>query len=37
MAVSVFGFEIKRAKKDEDAVDPISMGSIVAPTDDDGA
>lgn len=37
MAVSMFGFEIKRAKKDEDAVQPVSMGSIVAPTDDDGA
>ena len=37
MAVSVFGFEIKRAKKDEDAVQPVSMGSVVAPTDDDGA
>jgi hypothetical protein len=32
----LFGFEIKRSKKDQDAVTPISSASVVAPTDEDG-
>ena len=35
--IKLFGFEIKRAKKDEEAVTPIPVASVVAPTDDDGA
>ena len=35
-ALKMFGFEIKRAKKDEEAVTPLSGASVVPPTDDDG-
>lgn len=35
--INVFGFEIKRAKKDQEAVDAIPSASVVPPTDDDGA
>ena len=34
--IKLFGFEINRAKKDEEAVTPIPSGSVVPPTDDDG-
>lgn len=36
-ALKLFGFEISRSKKDEEAVTPIPAGSVVPPTDDDGA
>ncbi len=36
-AVKLFGFEIKRSKKEDEAVTPLSQASVVAPTDDDGA
>lgn len=35
--INFFGFEIKRSKKDQEAVDPMPSASVVAPTDDDGA
>ena len=35
--IKLFGFEIARAKKDEEAVTPVPDASVVAPTDDDGA
>ena len=34
--VKVLGFEIKRSKKDQEAVAPVPSASVVAPTDDDG-
>ena len=34
--LKLFGFEINRTKKDEEAVTPIPAGSVVPPTDDDG-
>ena len=34
--IKLFGFEIKRAKKDEEAVQPLASASVVAPTDEDG-
>lgn len=36
-AIKLFGFEISRAKKDQEAVTPIPAASVVPPTDDDGA
>jgi len=35
--VKLFGFEIKRSKKDKEESQPIANASVVAPTDDDGA
>jgi len=35
--IKLFGFEIKRAKKDQDAVTALPAASVVPPTDDDGA
>ena len=35
--IKLFGFEINRAKKDEEAVTPVPSGSVVPPTDDDGS
>ena len=34
--IKLFGFEINRSKKDQQAVDPIPAASVVTPTDDDG-
>jgi|TARA_B110000908_G_scaffold110787_1_gene129945 hypothetical protein len=34
--IKLFGFEINRSKKDQQAVNPIPAASVVAPTDDDG-
>ena len=33
---SLFGFEIKRSKRDQEAVEPLKNASVVPPTDDDG-
>ena len=33
----LFGFEIKRDKKDKEASEPLKNASVVPPTDDDGA
>ena len=33
----LFGFEIKRDKKDIEASEPLQNASVVPPTDDDGA
>ena len=35
--LKIFGFEIRRAKKDQEAIEPVKDASVVAPTDDDGA
>lgn len=35
--IKLFGFEVKRAKKDQDAVTPQPAASVVPPTDEDGA
>ena len=35
--IKLFGFEIKRSKKDEEAVTPTPRASVVPPTDEDGA
>ena len=35
--IKLFGFEVKRSKKDQDAVTPQPAASVVPPTDEDGA
>ena len=35
--IKLFGFEIRRSKKDQDAVTPAPAASVVPPTDEDGA
>ena len=35
--IKLFGFEIKRSKKDEEAITATPLASVVPPTDEDGA